>query len=377
MARPTVLVADPDPVALGELAELLATEARVDVHRFASAAALRAALDERPADGVVVDVSTGGDARALIDPLLAADPAPALVLVVRAGDPDGQAWARSRVGPLRVAARPFDVADLVSKLHAGLERRALLSELATARGAIHAEHRALDAATDRLVEAEKLAAVGRVMGGLAHELTGQLALVGYAEAIRTRVAGDPELVEFADVIVNAQKRLVAMVDQIRHFTREPDAAALVREPCDVAAVVDEALALARFDRDARARELARDFRARPLAALDQARFAQVVLNLVSNAVLATRPGDTIAIELDEEPGALTLAVADHGVGMAPEVLARLGEPFFTTRGERASGLGVGICARIVEEHGGTLRFASELGRGTRAVLRLPTLGAAP
>jgi signal transduction histidine kinase len=60
--------------------------------------------------------------------------------------------------------------------------------------------------------------------------------------------------------------------------------------------------------------------------------------------------------------------------MPPEVVARLGEPFFTTRGDRGSGLGVGICRRIVEEHGGTLAFSSAPGRGTTAVVRLPTLG---
>jgi signal transduction histidine kinase len=60
--------------------------------------------------------------------------------------------------------------------------------------------------------------------------------------------------------------------------------------------------------------------------------------------------------------------------MAPEVVARLGEPFFTTRGDRGTGLGVGISRRIVEEHGGTLTFESTPGQGTRAIVSLPALG---
>ena len=72
-----------------------------------------------------------------------------------------------------------------------------------------------------------------------------------------------------------------------------------------------------------------------------------------------------------------LTVSDRGVGMSPEVLARLGEPFFTTRGDRGSGLGVGICMRIVEEHGGSLTYSSEEGVGTQARVRLPLLEAAP
>jgi len=219
-----------------------------------------------------------------------------------------------------------------------------------------------------------------VVTGIAHELGRQLALVGYAEAIKSRVADDPELVEFADIIVNAQKRLAAMVDEMRDFVAaegEPRGA-LDREPADVVAVVDEALAILRYDRDVRERVIERDYRGRPLAALDRNKFCQVVINLVSNAVLATQPGDAIAVrvEVDRMSRAgqfAIITVADRGAGMRPDVLARLGEPFFTTRGDRGSGLGVGICMRIVEEHGGELTFASEVGRGTTARVTMPIL----
>jgi signal transduction histidine kinase len=141
------------------------------------------------------------------------------------------------------------------------------------------------------------------------------------------------------------------------------------------AVVDEALAILRYDRDVRARELVKRYRARPLAALHREKFSQVVINLVSNAVQATRPGDTIEVELDVDPASaeMVLTVSDEGAGMSPAVLARLGQPFFTTRGDRGSGLGVGICMRIAEEHGGSLTYDSEEGKGTRARVRLPQL----
>ena len=103
----------------------------------------------------------------------------------------------------------------------------------------------------------------------------------------------------------------------------------------------------------------------------------MVINLVANAVLATRPGDTTEIERDTGADGTVLTVSDRGVGMSPEVLARLGEPFFTTRGDRGSGLGVGICMQIVEEHGGSLTFSSEEGTGTQARVRLPLLEVTP
>jgi signal transduction histidine kinase len=125
----------------------------------------------------------------------------------------------------------------------------------------------------------------------------------------------------------------------------------------------------------RRRTIERRYHARPLVALHHHKFAQVVINLVHNAVLATREGEAVGVALDVDPElrVAVLTVSDAGCGMPPEVVARLGEPFFTTRGNRGSGLGVGICRRIVEEHGGTLTFESMVGRGTTARVTVPLL----
>jgi signal transduction histidine kinase len=202
----------------------------------------------------------------------------------------------------------------------------------------------------------------------------QLALVGYAEALKSKLASDPELVELADVIVNAQKRLLATVDAIRDFSGGDSGRPLVREPADLAAVVDEALAIIAYDREVRRRKIVRRFAAHPLCRLHHDKITQVVINLVHNAALASDDGGEIEVAVEERAGGTAiLTVADRGAGMPPDVLARLGEPFFTTRGDRGSGLGVGICRRIVEEHGGTLTFDSAVGKGTTARVQLPTI----
>lgn len=404
-----VYVLDDDPLAARSAAILLGQESDLEVASFTRLGDLRAAAEIRAPDAVLVEV-TLGDAGGIdmVEGMTRDDPDLVTIAVTSARDPDATAAALSRVGPLRHVHKPFEARELLPRLRAGLERRELARGLAAAEATLEQRDRALHAsraqverttarlevtsselatATERLVEAEQLAAVGRVLTGVAHEITSQLALVGYAEAIRTRVGFDPELMELCDVIVNAHKRLCAMVDQIRDFVAEPrrrgDSGELAREPADVMAVVDEALAILRYDRDVRARNLVKRYRARPLAALHREKFSQVVINLVSNAVLATRPGDAIEVELDVDPGTgeLMLTVTDHGVGMSPAVLARLGQPFFTTRGDRGSGLGVGICMRIAEEHGGSLTYESREGSGTQARVRLPQLeggrGASP
>jgi signal transduction histidine kinase len=415
VAESLVYVIDDDPLVVTNLAAALAQEAGLEVRTFTSArqvnelAAPGAAPDAAPdagpdavPDAVIVGLKLGNaDGLSLLRALEQRDPDLVGLIMTSVTDEDAAARAVAAVGPLRHVVKPCNLLDLLPKLRMGLERRRLARALEQSQeklasrdralaestrqveqtaAKLESTHTELRAATERLVQAEQLAAVGRVVTGIAHELSRQLALVGYAEAIKSRVAGDPEIIEFADIIVNAQKRLAAMVDEIRDFAaaeaaEQRSAAGLDREPADVAAVVDEALAIMRYDRDVRRRTIARDFQARPLAALHRNKFAQVVINLVSNAVLATEPDDAVTVRLAVDPGAgmAVLTVCDEGTGMPPEVVARLGEPFFTTRGDRGSGLGVGICMRIVEEHGGRLTFESEPGRGTTARVTIPLI----
>ncbi len=385
-----IYVIDENPLAGAELVTRIAEATGWETRAFSSLRAARRTSDEPSSDGLV---STLEQLEAGTAPDATGDAA--VIALVREADPDALARATERVGVLRVVTRPVVLEELLPKLSDALERRTLMRELAATRAALAKQSRALDAskretetateelvnahseletATERLVEAEQLAAVGRVVTGIAHELERQLALVGYAEAIKSRVSEDPELAEFADIIVTAQKRLSVMVHEIRDFVLwEETDRCLEREPADVASAVDEALALLAFDPDVRQREIVRDFRQRPLASLHRQKFSQVVINLISNAVLATEPGQSIHILLDTVGRDVILTVKDPGVGMTRETLARLGEPFFTTRGDRGSGLGVGICMRIVEEHGGELTFESTEGIGTTARVRVPLI----
>jgi signal transduction histidine kinase len=380
------------------LGSQLAQETECDVSTFTSPHAVLAAAAEQPPDALIADLSLPEiDGLALIADLTDSDPDLTALVMTSSSDADGTARALSQVGPLCHVTKPCELSDLLPKLRAGLDRRALAKQLAATRAALHerdqalraslrqvertaaqleTKHTELKTATERLVAAEQLAAVGRVVTAIAHELGSQLALVGYAEAIKSRVADDAELVEFADVIVNAQKRLSAMVEEIRDFARG-DRTELDREPAELSSIVEDALTILHYDRDVRLRNIEREYRAHPLVALHREKFSQVIINLVSNAVLATRPGDTIEIALwsEVDKGFCALTVTDHGTGMPPHVLDRLGEPFFTTRGDRGSGLGVGICMRIVEEHGGSVVYCSEEGEGTIARVRLPLLGA--
>ena len=395
-----VFVIDPDPVLVRGLESLIGELADVEVRAFRSLADARAAALERPPDGVVCAHHSGSfPGLELGVELTNSDNYLALVLLTHAGEDDAGAEVVGALGTLRHVRKPVEPAELLAKLSNALELRWLVQQLETERSALQhrdqalrasrtrldrttrelaATHSELATATERLVAAEELAAVGRVVGGIAHEISNQLALVGYAEAIKSRIS-DPELVELADIIVAAQKRLASMVSEIHDFAEQAahdhDGGTIEREPAELGLAVDEALAILAYDRDFRARNIERNWRSRPLVAIHRQKFCQVIINLISNAVLATEPGDTlkVVIDVDSESGEAIVEVVDRGVGMSDAVLGRLGEPFFSTRGARGSGLGVGICMQIARDHGGTLTFESELDVGTVATVRLPLL----
>jgi signal transduction histidine kinase len=113
----------------------------------------------------------------------------------------------------------------------------------------------------------------------------------------------------------------------------------------------------------------------PLLEGDPQQVEQVVVNLVINALeaLPDRTGAvTLTTGFDAEEARVRVEVRDDGVGMAPEALSRLGEPFFTTKGASGgSGLGIAIASSLVRLHNGHLRFASERGHGTRAIVEFP------
>lgn len=383
-----IYIAESNPLVSSGLRHDLAQETGFEVRSFSGLPALRQACSTRAPDALLVSCRSGEpEALSFVRSQYGtrAD-VPVAFALVEEGDAEAGQQAIAALGPLHTASLPWQRLDLLPKLYAALERQGLARELQRARtelsrGALalaasqeHADQTksVLQTATTRLVEAEQLAAVGRVVTGIAHEISTELALVGYAEAIKSRVDPKSELYEFADAIALAQTRLATAVDQIRSFTAlEPDSTRF--EPASLVAVVDQALAILRYDKEVRTRKVHRRDRAHPLVSLRREQFDQVVINLVSNAVEATKPGDGISIEIDADhkTGMAILTVEDTGQGMSKEVLERLGEPFFTTRGDRGSGLGIGICMSIAKAHGGSIIYVSEVGVGTTAKVRVP------
>ena len=372
---PAVYVVDDDPLVTDSLSRALELETPWRVHAFNDGARALANMSAAPPDVVLSDFKMPGmDGIAFLRKVRAQFPDAVLMLITGYADKESAIRAINELGIWQYVEKPWDLGDLIVKIRQGLERRALTDELRKKNAALEARLAELERAHDELVRAERLAAVGRVASGLAHEIGNQLALVGYAEEIRDR-SKDPELAEFARVIISAQRRLAALVDEIKDFARGANSQ-YAREPGDVAAAVEEALGILRFDADVKARRVSLDVAKRPLALLHRGKIAQVIVNLVRNAVQASPAGGEVRVAVDElardGKREAIVTVSDRGQGMAPDVLARIGEPFFTTK-DRGSGLGLGITRRIVQEHGGTIDVRSSAGEGTEVTVRLPAI----
>jgi two-component system, NtrC family, sensor kinase len=293
---------------------------------------------------------------------------------IAAGDLSGKLDLRQRdeIGEL---AREFD---------------AMCDSLAQARVSLAGETEARVRAIEQLRHADRLATVGKLASGIAHEVGTPLgvALVRANMISSGRIAGD-EAREGARIIGEQVERIARIIRQLLDFARgqavRPPGQGLRRQPVDVASLVEKTLSLVKPLADKR--QLTLDLQAAPdlpKPPLDEGQIQQVLLNLVVNSIHASdHPGQvlvnvsvtnaTAPADLGGAQGEyLCLSVADQGAGIPPEILPRIFEPFFTTKGVgEGTGLGLSVAYGIVREHGGWIDVQSTPRQGSRFSIYLP------
>lgn len=244
---------------------------------------------------------------------------------------------------------------------------------------------------NRLLTSARLAAVGQLAAGIAHEINNPLSYIGtnlralrgsWLGLARSRAGGDPkpdldelfdEGVAMLDESLEGVERAAAIVRDVRVFSH---AGSETRERLDPNELVERALRVAEPQLRRRAR-VERALGEVPLVEGSRRELEQVLLNLVMNAAQAIPPGrdGVVRVSTARRGDAVEIAVADNGCGMAPEVIERIFDPFFTTKavGE-GTGLGLSISHEIVRRHGGRLRVESAVGCGSRFRVELPAPG---
>ena len=233
----------------------------------------------------------------------------------------------------------------------------------------------------KFYQAEKMATMGVLAAGVAHEVNNPLtAVAGFAEGIKRRLPRlengvDPALYEdfreYTETILKECRRCQTIVQTLLTFSR-PVTAPFT--PLSLNAVVDDTVRILHhhFKKHPGLQVSVTLAEELPMIYGDEAQLKQVALNLLTNAVDAIGEEGQLCVETARHDGGVRLAVSDTGCGIPEKNLDKLFEPFFTTKPVgKGIGIGLATCYTIVREHEGEIDVTSELGTGTRFVVTLP------
>jgi PAS domain S-box-containing protein len=233
-----------------------------------------------------------------------------------------------------------------------------------------------DRLQSQLVQSEKMAGIGMLTSGIAHEFNNLLQIMsGHAEfAQRTKKPEDME--EALDIVGNTSDRVSKIIKDLLTFSRrEPSE----RKLCSIAELVEFVLSMIEEQLIKSNINVGREFRKVPKVDVNDGEIQQVFLNMVTNARDAMLPeGGKLEIGIKKVKDDVEISFTDTGIGIEEENLGRVFEPFYTTKGPvggniRTQGIGLGLSVSygIVERHGGTIEVESEVGKGTTFTIKLP------
>jgi len=223
----------------------------------------------------------------------------------------------------------------------------------------------------RLVQADKLSSIGLLAAGVAHEVNTPLAVIStYAQMLAKQISEDEQKSKLLDKIAKQTFRASEIVNSLLSFSRTSPTEFV---EVDVSKVIQETLNLVEHQLKISAIEVKLDAPpVLPAVKGNAGKLQQVFLNLFLNARDAMDAGGTLSVHAWSENGFARIDVADNGQGIAPEHMARIYDPFFTTKGARkGTGLGLSVTYGIVREHGGTIEVESRPGAGSRFRVELP------
>jgi signal transduction histidine kinase len=224
---------------------------------------------------------------------------------------------------------------------------------------------------ERGIQSERLIAMRTLSAGLAHEVrnplnAARLQLELLERRLRRQFGDDPKLVEPSELANHEIARLTTLLDDFLAFARPPE---LHLHEQDVVELCKHVVELERPLADKRGVELVFAEPAPVIAQIDTGKMHQIVQNLVRNALEAAPMGGHVALTVHNGENAVHVGISDDGPGIADEVIARIYEPFFSTK-ESGTGMGMAIVHSLVTAHGGTIDIQTD-PQGTRFVITVP------
>jgi signal transduction histidine kinase len=272
----------------------------------------------------------------------------------------------------------------LKRLNQGLEEivdqrtaalRVEVNERKAAEAALQVTNEEIKTMSQQLWQAEKLTTMGELASSIAHELNNPLATVSLrVESLIAQTIGDDLRRRELEIIGQEVERMGNLVSNLLQFSRRSQQQISTVNVCDE---IEKTLELIHYHLRKHNIAVAREFKPEgPLIHADRQQLRQLFLNLFTNASDAMPEGGTLIIRVTRRPEEkqICIEIADTGVGIPPEILPKVLEPFYTTKPEgKGTGLGLAICRRIAQAHNGTLNITSRKGggNGTSVCITLP------
>ena len=224
---------------------------------------------------------------------------------------------------------------------------------------------------EKLLQSEKLAAMGRLTSQIAHELNNPLyGIMNTLELLKTEISPESKRRKVLDMALSETVRLTELLRKMLRFSKPEEEE---KQPTDVNTILDEILLLVRKQLQENSIRISSSFAndlGKVYASRNQLR--QVFLNMISNARHAMPDGGTLTIKTMTKRDNIHIEITDTGIGIREEDMDKIFDAFFTTKdGVKDVGLGLSVCYGFIEEHGGDIRVSSTLGSGTTFTIILP------
>ena len=329
-------------------------------------------MKTNPSDVVVLDVKMPGmDGLSVLDHLLSGHPASQVIMLTgQASAADGVAGIKR--GAFDYLAKPVEIEHLAEKIRQAWER-------SQARARQEQDELYRQEMRKRLAAAERLASLGTLAAGVAHEINNPLAIIHQgASWLQARLAKQEGLdPKSRDEAVNALGKMLTAVDRARQITHQLLNFAKKEEwdlrEMNLAELAQDAARLAQGEADSAGAVICLEGCDQPVNLYaDPAALRRVLANIIDNAVKASARGGRITLELSEQGDEAVIRVSDQGEGIPRENLQRIFEPFFSTRPPgQGKGLGLSVSRNLIEKLGGRIEVDSRPGRGSVFELHLP------
>lgn len=320
------------------------------------------------------------------------------VVIVTATRMVKNAVAAMKDGACDYVIKPFDIEEIKVLADRAVENRRLVLECASLKQQMEGSKerfykqleekvgertRELEEANsklrethEQLVRSEKLASLGELVAGVAHELNNKLLpVLAYSQLLKEQDFPE-DILRYVSTIEKSAAGASSVVGSLLNFARP---ASSKRDPVDLNATMRDTMAL--LDYKFKSSDVKLDVRLDkdiPLTMADEKQISQVFLNLANNAFQAMEEtGGTLKIRSKRKSGDIEFSVSDTGCGISRENLLKIFDPFFSTKGGGGTGLGLSVSHGLIRAHDGEISVESKVGKGTKFTIRLPITKAAP